>query len=79
MKVGLIGNQISSGQKVVNDLLSDSKFELVYLNLSSFDTTDYYDLEYYCDDVEILFTMFDQVEKNEFYINKYGDKVKVLI
>ena len=78
MKVGLIGDISYQGQKIVDAILSNSKYELAYLNLYDSSTIDYYDLENYCKDVDILFTIFEKNIKNEYFVAKYGSKVKSL-
>lgn len=78
MKVGLIGDISCHGQKIVDAILSYSKYELIYINLYDSSTVNYYDLNNYCNDVDVLFTIFEESIKNEYFISKYGAKVKSL-
>lgn len=80
MKVGLIGDISCQGQKIVDAILSNSKYELIYLNLNLYNTNNIncYDLENYCNDVDILFTLFEKNTKNDYLKSKYGSKVKML-
>lgn len=78
MKVGLIGDMSYRGQKIVYDILSNSKYELTYLNLYDFTNIESYDLENYCSDVDILFTIFKKNTRNDYFKSKYGSKVKAI-